>query len=225
MHDELWAGVEFKLQSADLHLRNMGQSLQPPARTGHNVAIQSMGTIIDTRWQISFYAYVDAFLSATRSVPEVIKCCFGYDANSVMAQWFNRLSAEEQARRKEFSRQFKLDYEKFCRLPLGTARHISQHRTGYAPVSVKISTLLGVTYTGGPITLVPASETRHIPVAELQFLAKPSPIQPTWTDFTLDGEGLFPACRAYIGSARDLVVEARQTAAQVHGHKALTPPE
>jgi hypothetical protein len=75
MDEKLWAGVELKLQSAEFFFEMMGRSLQPPKQTSINVALQASGAIIDTDWQRSFYAYLDAFLSTARSVPEIIQSC------------------------------------------------------------------------------------------------------------------------------------------------------
>ncbi len=224
MHGELWAGVGAKLQNAEMQLRKMGQSIEPPERAHWNVALQASGAIIDTGWQRSFYGHFDAFLSATRSVAEVTKCCFGVDRHRAMADWFDQLPAEEQNRRREFQRQFQVHYDQFCGLPLGTARHISEHRTGFAPVSVKIRGMFGSEYTGGPTECIPISETRHIEDASLAFLAKPFPIQPSWDDFTIDGNPLFPACQDYLNAARTLMAEAGRISDQVHGTHSLTRP-
>jgi hypothetical protein len=59
--------------------RGAGRSIQSPEQTAINVALQASGAIIDTGWRRSFYAYLDAFLSTARSVPEIIQCCFGVD--------------------------------------------------------------------------------------------------------------------------------------------------
>ena len=78
---ELWAGVDLKLQNAEFHLSQMQRhwSRRPEP------ALEASGAIIDTEWQRSFYAHFDAFLSAARSVAEVIRCCFGVDR--VMKAW------------------------------------------------------------------------------------------------------------------------------------------
>jgi hypothetical protein len=73
LHEELWAGVLLKVEHANFHFSQMGRSIQPSERTHYNVAIEASGTIIDTGWQRSFYAYFDAFLSAVRSVPEILQ--------------------------------------------------------------------------------------------------------------------------------------------------------
>lgn len=104
MHDELWAGVEFKVANAHFHFDKMGRSLNPPEPTHMNVALQAAGAILDFCWKHSFYAYFDAFLSTTRSVAEVIRCCFGYDT-ALKMQRFKNLPSDEQDRRREFSKQ------------------------------------------------------------------------------------------------------------------------
>ena len=77
----------------------------PPERTQWSAALESSGTIIGFDWQ-SIYAYLDAFLGITRSVPEVVNCCFGHDTSPKMATWFAKLPSEEQTRRLNFSRTY-----------------------------------------------------------------------------------------------------------------------
>jgi hypothetical protein len=226
MHEDLWAGVHLKLQHAQFHLQRMGQSLEPPERTATNVALQAAGAIIDTGWQRSFYAHLDAFLSAARSVPEIVQCCFGVDeGHPDMKRWFGKLPEAEKLRRREFKKQFKTTYDSFRALRLGTLRHISEHRTGVAPVKVTISGLFGVTYIGGPVKLVPISETRHIGDPDLSWMNRPIPLrQPSWDDFKLEGQPLFPACQEYLNGARDLVENARHISDAVHGTMGLSSP-
>jgi len=224
MHDKLWAGVELKLENARFHFGKMGQSLEPPECTAINVALQSAGAIIDTNWQRSFYAHLDAFLSTTRSVAEVIKCCFGYDTASQMKGWLANLSSDEQDRRRQFSNKFKEDYGRFIELPLSTARNISEHRRGYPDVTVSINGMLGVIYKGGPTNPVPISETPKIDDPNLAFLTRSRPLHPMWSDFQIDGQGLFEACDAYLANAQELINAARRIAQQVHGDSALAPP-
>jgi hypothetical protein len=102
-HDPLWAGIDRKLQDALFYFNEMARSLQPPERTPSNVAQQSSGAIIGTRWQESFYAHVDTFLAKARSVPEVIESCFGADRVLMRTEWFGQLPVGEQTRRKSQS--------------------------------------------------------------------------------------------------------------------------
>ena len=132
---------------------------------------------------------------------------------------------DEQDRRHEFRKQFDTHYRDFRALRLVTARHISEHRTGVAPVTVTITGRFGVTYIGSPTEPVPGSETREIDDPALAFLGKPIPIRrPTWDDFDIEGQPLFPACQDYINSAGTLMDEARRIALQVHGDNSLSSP-
>jgi hypothetical protein len=106
MHEQLWKGVELKLQNAHFHWDQIGRSLQPSAQTGHSVAIQALTGSMGSDWQPSFYAHFDAFLSATRSVSQVIKCGFGKDTDGRLKQRFTSLPDEEQVRRRAFQTQF-----------------------------------------------------------------------------------------------------------------------
>ena len=113
----------------------------------------------------------------------------------------------------------------FRALRLGKARHISEHRTGVAPVTVTISGLFGVVYLGGPAEPIPLSETRQIDDPDLALLlAKSHPLQPKWPDFDIEGRPLFPECWDYLKHARSLVDEARRSALQVHGTKSVSSP-
>jgi hypothetical protein len=225
MHEELWAGVELKLQYAEFHLQQMSRSLEPPERTHMNVALEASGAIIGTDWQRSLYAHFDALLSAARSVPWIIQCCFGEDrANRVMSDWFDERSPDEKARRREFNKQFKKARDVFDGLILSKARDISVHRTGFAAVSGKIKGFFGVVYDSSPVKSVPMSETRHIDDPNFAFLARPMPVRPMWTDFYIDGQPLVAVCRDYVDGARTVVTEARKIFNQVHGSNSLSSP-
>jgi hypothetical protein len=225
MHEELWAGVELKLHYAEFHLQQMSRSLEPPERTHMNVALEASGAIIGTNWQRSLYAHFDALLSAARSVPWIIQCCFGEDtANRVMNEWLDERSPDERARRREFKKQFKKTRDTFDGLILSKARDVSVHRTGFAAVSGKISGFFGVVYDSSPLKSVPISETRNIDDPNVAFLANPVPVRPMWTDFYIDGHPLFAACRNYLDGARTVVIEARKIVHHVHGNNNLSPP-
>jgi len=79
-----------------------------------------------------------------------------------MRDWFEALDPDEQKRRREFRNKFKADYDAFRALPPGTARHISEHRTGVLPVTVTVTGRFGLTYSGGPTNPIPTSETREL---------------------------------------------------------------
>ena len=92
MDEKLWAGVELKLLYAEFHFDMMGRSIQPPKQTSINVALQASG------WQRSFYAYLDAFLSTARSVPEIIQCCFGVRNDTIQRETADREFVESEGR-------------------------------------------------------------------------------------------------------------------------------
>ena len=141
-----------------------------------------------------------------------------------MKTWFDSLSATERRRRAEFAKLFKRNYVEFRALPLGNARHISEHRTGKVPVKVTISGRFGVTYIGGPAKRVPISESRQIDDATFPFMQRSTAIQPNWNDFDIDGHPLFSTCREYLNHAHALVKEARVISLQAHGTNGLTSP-
>jgi hypothetical protein len=145
MHEELWAGVDLKIEHAAFFLEQMGHALAPPERSQINVAMQ-WG--VATGWQRSFFAYADAFLAMARSVLEVIDACFG--ADPVMKKWFQGLSPAEQVRRNKFATKFKNAHKAFKALPLSNARNVSLHRSGVAPVEVSITAGFGATHIGTP---------------------------------------------------------------------------
>jgi hypothetical protein len=223
MNDRLWAGVDLKIQHAAFFLQELSKSIEPREQTAEYVVQVSSGAIVGNLWQQSFYARFDAFLAMTRSIPEIITCCFGYDRSPAMASWFNTLSVDEQTRRKTFSDQFKDDYSKFREHPLSSARNVVFHRAGFAPVEVRVAGFFGVLHTGGPLNPVPIAESnpnnpgppfRQISVA----------LSPMWSDFTIEGKPLFPECHAYLQMAGDLRKKANEICRAVHGASSLTMP-
>jgi hypothetical protein len=94
-----------------------------------------------------------------RSIPEIIRCCFGRDPHHELEDWFASLPAEEQKRRGIFSERYARDLQAFRELPLGQARHVSFHRSGLPEAQVHISGAFGVVHTGGPVTRIPLIET------------------------------------------------------------------
>jgi hypothetical protein len=93
-HDDLWAGVDPKLQNASFHLEEMGRTLQPSERTGYLVAMQASGAMIGKDWQRPLYAHVG----------QIIKCGFGVDTNWQLKPW-STVPPAEQVRRKAFQDQ------------------------------------------------------------------------------------------------------------------------
>jgi hypothetical protein len=224
MNEELWAGAELKLEYAQFHFNDMARLVAIPQRSAWDVAVLTSGAIIDNGWQRFFYAHLDALLSAARSVPEIIQCCFGHDQARQMKTWFVGLSADEQRRRRKFSKEFKVSYDGFRALPLGNARHISQHRTGVAPVEVRVTGRFGVTYIGGPAKTIPTSEARPLVDPNFPPSSRNQEVRPTWSDFTIQGQPLFETCREYLNRAQELVEAARRISDDVHGTNVLTAP-
>ena len=140
-----------------------------------------------------------------------------------MKEWYEARTADERKRRSEFQEKFRLDYDAFRTLPLSTARNISEHRTGAAPVTVKVIARFGVVHIGGPTKPIPTSETREVP-PEFGWLASPMPVRPMWTDFTIDGAPLFKTCGDHLDRARSLADRARALAQEVHGESEITQP-
>jgi hypothetical protein len=224
MHEELWAGPHLKLEYAAFHFQRMGQAFEVPG-DHHSIAVQSAGIIIDTGWQRSIYPHLDAFLSTTRSIPEIIQCCFGVDdGNRKMKGWFDKLSPDEQGRRRQFKKQFADDYRGFRSRRLSEVRHNIEHRIGVAPATVTIKGAFGDTHRGSPTRLVPLAETRQIDNPDLAFLAKSRPIQPRWTDFEIEGKPLFTECREHLDAAIALVEKARKIADVGHGARQVSMP-
>src|SRR5438128_1113714 len=191
----------------------MSKALQPPERTHRRVALESAGVVFGRGWARPFYAHLDAFLSASRSVPELIRCCFGIDLGGrTTKDWFDALDPDEQKRRREFGDKFKQHYAALRALPLGTARHIGEHRTGFPPVTVTVAGRLGIIYEGSPIKAIPTSETRELP-PEYAWMSRPIPVEaPNWKDFDIDGRPLFETCRDYLDRAGTVISQARALA-------------
>ena len=80
MHDDRRAGVDLKARHATFFLSQMmSRAIEPPEETAVNVVLQSSGAIVGNLWQQPFWAYFDAFLATTRSIPWIIEHCFGID--------------------------------------------------------------------------------------------------------------------------------------------------
>src|SRR6266704_3362780 len=159
-HDDLWSAVEHKLAGAEFFFREMGRDIVPPHLNHPQLAaIAATGVIVDNRWQERFYHHFDAFLTMARSIPEIIRSCFGIDP--IMRSWISSLDISEVTRRQNFQTQFGQLSRTFTALPLSGARNITLHRTGVPPVKVQVIGRWG-TYTGGPLSAIPQSELHHI---------------------------------------------------------------
>jgi hypothetical protein len=229
-HRGLWPGIDLKLRTAGFHFLRMQEVLKPPETTAYTVVQEASGALIGGNWHQGFYAHLDGFLSSSRSVPELIRCCFGTDlpaGNRVMRKWFEEQDEDEKNRRREFDDKFRPEYQRFRSLPLSMARNIIEHRTGVAPVVVTVNSLLGITYIGGPTAPIPTSEIRDLPAdSNLPpgIGTRALPVQPMWSDFEIDGKPLFETCREYLDRAQALVAKAREAAESIHGGSKLTSP-
>lgn len=233
-HDDLWSAVEHKLAGAEFFFREMGRDIVPPYLNNPQLAaIAATGTIVGNPWQEKFYHHLDAFLAMARSIPEIIRCCFGIDRR--MRTWISSLDFSEATRRQTFQTQFEPLSRTFTALPLSGARNVTLHRAGVPPVEVQVIGRWG-TYTGGPLTAIPQSELLHIvavndPALQWAATEPPQPVQPRPADFSLlipTGSSasrveLFPECRRFLDAARRLVTDAQQIALAVHGSQPLTP--
>jgi hypothetical protein len=225
-HQDLWAGIAHKLDNAKFHYEGMTYALRPPKPRPQNLLLMTTVPTFDDSSvrHRAFYAHFDAFLSATHSIPEIIRCCFGVDeGHRIMKAWFKDRAAAEQERRRRFNARFKPVYDAFKEMTLGCARHISEHRTGFAPVIVTINRRFGVTYIGDPLTPLPNTAP---PTSQSTYGGMPPPILlgPSWADFVINGEPLFDACRSYVDHAEALIERARALVAEVHGDGELSRP-
>jgi|RhiMetdeSRZDD1v2_1073273.scaffolds.fasta_scaffold105132_3 hypothetical protein len=229
MDEELWMGVEFKLKEARFFLDQMGAVLVSHYR--HPAYGPSV-----IKWQPDFYFYLDAFLGATRSIPDVIQKCFGLDPHSTK-DWPQPLDEEESGRRKTFQGEFTSRYRAFSRQPLSRVRVGAFHWLGVPSVQTKAKGFDGQEYTGEPGQLIPSTAPRHFsdgtdPILAALF-SKPLPIEPSWEEFTLklprdDGttafKPLFRECEAYLDSAHQLVQESKELCERIHRGAKLTSP-
>jgi hypothetical protein len=235
----MWNAVENKVAAAEFFLTEMGRDLVPPEATDRAMAAiaASTGAIVSHPWQGRLYHHFDAFLAMTRSVPDIVRCCFGFDPSKAMRPWLDSLDTAEITRRKAFDARFQKPFEDFKRLPLSGARNVTLHRHGAAPVEVQITGRWGV-YTGGPLERVPESETPgiatlvHDPGWMYAATLPPQPIRPSANDFWLlvdsvSGQTrieLFPECKLFLERARQLVTEAKTICPQEYGAEKITPP-
>jgi hypothetical protein len=232
MHDQLWAGAEFKAAEAEYFLDRMGKVLLPRRLdpSWHPAYHGDAGPC----WQPDFYYYFDAFLGAARSVPDVIQKCFGDDRPK---DWSPPLGSEEVERRKRFQIEFEPLYRGFAALPLSRLRVETFHWSGVPTVQAKARTVSGREFTGGPLEVIPSAASREFPPGTdpgvVIVAGKPRAVEPRWQDFSLEipqGDGttrqapLFEECRSYLVEAVGLVEAARGICGRAHGDLPLTAP-
>jgi hypothetical protein len=228
--------TDFKFREAERHLQNMGKVIAPPTLNGHQVALVASGVILHHEWREPFNDDLNAFLSATRSIPELIQFRFG--ADRCLDKWIAKLDQQEQYRRKEFQDQFESKFAPFRQLPLGKERNIVLHREGVAHWEVRVKGRWGE-YVGGPTTPLPSVEmpppiTREDPEF-FGFADYPlPPIVPMPNDFwwaipqadgTVRREELFPECKRFLSEAAALAGYARVLFQNIHeGQPFSLPP-
>jgi hypothetical protein len=235
VHEKLWAGVAWKLSSAEFFLGQMQRALDQP-RGAHAARAEAAGVALSVEWQKPFYANLDAFLAMARSVPDVINWCFGVDRAmrepTWLKPWYHSLSLSEKTRRQDFSNHFRQHFDAFRNLSLTSARNITLHRAGYAPVEAHITGIFGISYIGGPVERVPGTESRPAapgedltdPAVQWAATLTPLPLRPVWGDFEINGKPLYSECQTYLQDARSVVESARRICDQVHGANTVTAP-
>jgi hypothetical protein len=233
----MWDGVNFKLESAGFFSQEMSSDLIHPRHNAQSQLFEaimvSTGAIVSHPWQDRFYYHLDAFLAATRSIPDIIQSCFGKDPK-VDKSWFSALDPDERKRREDFQSSFANYYLRFNKLPLSRARVVTLHRLGVPPVEVKIAGRWGIEYIGGPVARVPSAESMPVaagrdPALLWAATQPPLPVQPGPDDFDLTLSSgavkkLFPECGQYLQEARNLVEKAKEISQREHGGKKLTAP-
>jgi hypothetical protein len=230
-----WPNIQYKVGEAAFFLGKMRQVLtraqdRPELQDAIENAESLPRAVVVTQWQPHLYYYFDAFLAATRSVPNIIQAWLGCDPRP----WVKRLPPEEQARRKQFQDQFRPLYTEFNQHVVSRARNITIHRTGTPSVKPIITGRWGV-YRGGllnriplveipPKYLNPAAPVGVIPTKPLELRAEDFSLKEVGADGCIQLHPLFPTCEAYLDAARDLVGKAGNIDARVHGGQPLTPP-
>jgi hypothetical protein len=231
--------VDSKLREGNEHLKTMGKVIihprHRPGFTNQQAAILSCSnTLIWHLWHDPFNSALNAFLSATRSVPDVIRNRFGYDRPGKNA-WLVKLDPAEKKRRRLFSEQFEKDFKLFRRLPLNEERNEAHHGSGVAHWEVVVQGKWG-TYVGGPLQRLPQTESREdFPDLPLGWLegACTRELEVSWTDFwwviPQDDNPplrvpLFDECKNFLGQAEKLAEHGRKLFKQFHEGQPFTLP-
>jgi hypothetical protein len=224
-HDDFWAAINKRVEAAAFFLNEMSKDIQPPsAGAPHQLqlaATVATGVVVSHPWQESFYYHFDAFLAMTRSVPEIIRWLFGvdYTFSRFLRWWRTSLNAAERARRRKFQSQFATAFASFVQMPLSDVRNVTLHRTGVAPVEVRVMGRWGSPFVGTPLQQIPLTESLPVSVP-LSAAGEPlQQLEPCAADFsititsggTTSTVGLFPESQKYLEAARKLVADARKT--------------
>ena len=240
-HDDFWSAIHRRVAAAEFFLNEMSKDILPPWESAPHqpqlAARRMTGVALSHPWQERFYPHFDAFLAMTRSVPEIIRCLFGIDTFPALKSWRARLDPAELARRKAFQSQFGAAYKSFATMPLSDTRNVTLHRTGVAPVEVRVIGRWGSVYVGTPVQRIPLTESLPISSgndsALLWLAMQPPPqieLKPTDFSLVITGGGpgsnlaLFPECQKFLEAARRLVGDAQRISQAAHGSNPVTPP-
>ena len=225
MSEELWKGVQLKLKHAQYHREQMNISIDSSRWRRESALYEGHGTALGHDWQLPFYANLDAFLTCTRSIPEITNFCFGRDIPiQQLKEWFERLPLKEKMRRVEFSDRFARTYNEFRKLPLSDARNVSVHRKGHPPVTVATIGRWGTRYKSGPTDQLPSHEVPPSDGSNMGWFGQSARILPSWKDYFIGSENLFEACNDYFEQAKRAVYEAETLVRDIHRDLPLTPP-
>src|SRR5258705_4798424 len=111
MSDALWAGPDLKLEYATFYFFEMVRVLDRLDLSDHEVTMSMITGNVRPNQQRDVFAHFDALISAARSIPEIIECCFGKDRGigigkvAAMDKWWQALPTDEQQRRERFSKE------------------------------------------------------------------------------------------------------------------------
>jgi hypothetical protein len=232
--DDLWLGVDLKLQAAHGTFANMRKTLQAPPQTVATIVQESTGAMVGPNWQSNFWPLVNGFLAEVRSVPEIIEACFGKDLrNREMRLWWASLDADEQRRREAFSNLFRGERTAIDGHSLTPQRNVSQHRRGIVEMEAKVVGPFGKVHTATPTQRIMDAECRPLEPniannpGALWAATQPSPpIRPKPEQFTITKakKPLFAECEAYLALAENVAAKARFIASREHGANRLTEP-
>ena len=220
---DCWTNIEEKLESAQRQLREASRDINPELPPRYAAILSTGADVSDPRWRAKLSSHVSAFLVECRSVPDIIKSCFGVDSN----KWVNTLAPDEQRRRRKFQNSFK--YESFKHLGLSRARVDTVHLQGFVEIWVKV----GKGYS--PLQELADAEIKLFlfgpdPASQWADSLPPRPARYLLKHFFFKTVGarykpLFPECESYLRRTRELVEKARKLCERVHiGHKLTKPP-
>src|SRR5579871_5644782 len=106
-----FAGIARKVEQARTHLANMGRVILRPCHRPAGQTSMPVARLVDVYHvrHDQFDAEVNAFLSATRSVPDLITYRFGLDRPEKNV-WLNGPDPGERQRRRRFARKFERSF-------------------------------------------------------------------------------------------------------------------